>query len=95
VRRFVLHSDRSLDVVNVTHLQKAERQVREAPLEWTIARADWFNQDFKIFFRESVMTGRLSVPVGEAKQGFVDADDIAAVGGASSPATTTSARCWS
>jgi uncharacterized protein YbjT (DUF2867 family) len=80
VRRVVLHSDRSVDVMNVTHLQKAERQVRQLPLEWTIVRADWFNQDFETFFRESVIRGRLCVPVGEVKQGFVDADDIAAVG---------------
>jgi uncharacterized protein YbjT (DUF2867 family) len=80
VRRVVLHSDRSVDVMNVTHLQHAERQVRESPLEWTIVRADWFNQDFETFFREPVMKGRLCVPVGAAKQGFVDADDIAAVG---------------
>jgi uncharacterized protein YbjT (DUF2867 family) len=80
VRRVVLHSDRSVEVMNVTHLQQAERQVRQSPLEWTIVRADWFNQDFETFFREPVIRGRLSVPVGEAKQGFVDADDIAAVG---------------
>jgi uncharacterized protein YbjT (DUF2867 family) len=80
VRRVVLHSDRSVDVMNVTHLQKAERQVRQLPLEWTIVRADWFNQDFETFFREPVIQGRLCVPVGEVKQGFVDADDIAAVG---------------
>jgi uncharacterized protein YbjT (DUF2867 family) len=80
VRRVVLHSDRSVDVMNVAHLQKAERQVRESPLEWTIVRADWFNQDFETFFREPVVQGRLCVPVAEVKQGFVDADDIAAVG---------------
>jgi uncharacterized protein YbjT (DUF2867 family) len=80
VRRVVLHSDRSVDVMNVTHLQKAERQVRQLPLEWTIVRADWFNQDFETFLREPVIRGRLCVPVGEIKQGFVDADDIAAVG---------------
>jgi uncharacterized protein YbjT (DUF2867 family) len=80
VRRVVLHSDRSVEVMNVTHLQKAERQVRQLPLEWTIVRADWFNQDFETFFREAVLRGRLCVPVGEVKQGFVDADDIAAVG---------------
>jgi uncharacterized protein YbjT (DUF2867 family) len=68
VRRVVLHSDRSVDVMNVTHLQKAERQVRQLPLEWTIVRADWFNQDFETFFRESVIRGRLCVPVGEVKQ---------------------------
>ena len=79
VRRVVLHSDRSVDIMNVAHLQEAERQVRESGCEWTIVRPDWFNQDFETFFRQPVLDGRLCVPVGSTRQGFVDADDIAAV----------------
>src|SRR5688572_27921705 len=47
VRRVVLHSDRGVDVMNVTHLQEAERQVRESGCAWTIVRPDWFNQNFE------------------------------------------------
>ncbi|MFD1938485.1 MULTISPECIES: NAD(P)H-binding protein [Nonomuraea] len=79
VRRVVLHSDRGIDVMNVTHLQETERQVRESGCDWTIVRPDWFNQDFETFFRQSVLDGRLCVPIGSTRQGFVDADDIAAV----------------
>ncbi|MEU4547349.1 SDR family oxidoreductase [Nonomuraea dietziae] len=79
VRRVVLHSDRGVDVMNVTHLQEAERQVRESGCAWTIVRPDWFNQNFETFFRQAVLDGRLCVPVGSTRQGFVDADDIAAV----------------
>jgi uncharacterized protein YbjT (DUF2867 family) len=79
VRRVVLHSDRSVDIMNVTHLQEAEQQVRESGCEWTIVRPDWFDQDFETFFRQPVIDGRLCVPVGSTRQGFVDADDIAAV----------------
>ena len=50
VRRVVLHSDRSVDIMNVAHLREAERQVRESGCEWTIVRPDWFNQDFETFF---------------------------------------------
>jgi uncharacterized protein YbjT (DUF2867 family) len=79
VRRVVLHSDRNVDTMNVTDLQSAERQVRQSSIDWTIIRPDWFNQDFETFFRRPVIEGHLLVPVGSTKQGFVDADDIAAV----------------
>lgn len=79
VRRVVLHSDRGVEVMGVARLADAERAVRASDLEWTIVRPDWFAQSFETFFRDSVAAGRLCVPVGEAKQGFVDADDIAAV----------------
>ncbi|MFS1303214.1 SDR family oxidoreductase [Streptosporangium longisporum] len=79
VRRVVLHSDRGVDIMNVTPLQEAERQVRESRCDWTIVRPDWFDQNFETFFRDSVVDGRLCVPIGSTRQGFVDAGDIAAV----------------
>jgi uncharacterized protein YbjT (DUF2867 family) len=79
VRRVVLHSDRGLEVMGLDHLQEAEHGVRDSGAEWTIVRPDWFNQDFETFFRQPVIDGRLCVPVGDARQGFIDADDIAAV----------------
>jgi uncharacterized protein YbjT (DUF2867 family) len=79
IERVVLHSDRGAEVMGVTRLLEAEAAVRQFP-EWTIVRADWFDQNFETFFRDAVIGGRLAVPVGEARQGFVDAADIAAVG---------------
>ncbi|GIF13950.1 NAD(P)H-binding protein [Actinoplanes teichomyceticus] len=79
VRRVVLHSDRGLEVMGNAHLQSAERDVRESGLDWTIVRPDWFHQDFETFFRPAVMAGRLALPVPAARQGFIDAGDIAAV----------------
>lgn len=79
VRRVALHSDRGVEAMGPTHLVGAEQVVRASALDWTVVRPDWFAQDFETFFRETVVTGRLCLPVGEARQGFVDADDIAAV----------------
>ena len=79
VRRVVLHSDRGLEVMGYAHLQSAEQEVRDSGLDWTIVRPDWFHQDFETFFRQPVLDGRLCVPVGVTRQGFIDADDIAAV----------------
>ncbi|GAA1654103.1 serine hydrolase [Actinoplanes couchii] len=79
VRRVVLHSDRGLDVMGNTEMQNAEAAVRGSGLAWTIVRPDWFHQDFETFFGPAVAGGRLCVPVGDVRQGFVDAGDIAAV----------------
>ena len=79
VRRVVMHSDRGLEVMGNAPLQDAERQVRASGLDWTIVRPDWFHQDFETFFRPAVLAGKLCLPVPTARQGFVDADDIAAV----------------
>jgi uncharacterized protein YbjT (DUF2867 family) len=58
----------------------AERTVRESGADWTILRPDWFNQNFdECFLRPAVLAGQLALPVGETRQVFVDADDIAAV----------------
>ncbi|MGC5617511.1 NAD(P)H-binding protein [Georgenia sp. Z1491] len=79
VRRVVLHSDRGVDVMSVERLQRAEAAVRGSGLEWTILRPDWFDQNFETFLRDDVLAGRVALPVGDGRQGFVDAEDIAAV----------------
>ncbi|MBX9243710.1 NAD(P)H-binding protein [Actinotalea ferrariae] len=80
VRRVVLQSDRGVEVRGAPHVEGAERAVRATALDRTVVRPDWFAQDFETFFREPVVSGRLCLPVGDARQGFVDGDDIAAVG---------------
>lgn len=61
----------------------AERTVRESGVDWTILRPDWFNQNFdEGVLREAVLAGEVALPVGEARQVFVDAEDIAAAAAA-------------
>lgn len=80
VIRIVLLSDRGLEVMEVDRLIAAEAMVRASPVTWTIIRPDWFNQDFdESFLAPGILAGLVTVPIGEVKQGFVDADDIAAV----------------
>lgn len=83
VRRIVLLSSRGIETMGDERLMAAERTVRESGAEWTVVRPDWFNQNFdEGFFREAVTAGELALPLGEARQAFVDADDIAAVAAA-------------
>ncbi|MFF0738934.1 SDR family oxidoreductase [Streptomyces sp. NPDC004111] len=80
VRRLVLLSSRAIEEMGDERLMAAERLVRESGTEWTVVRADWFNQNFdEGIFREAVLDGSLALPLGECRQTFVDADDIAAV----------------
>ncbi|GAA1998154.1 NAD(P)H-binding protein [Nocardiopsis rhodophaea] len=80
VERIVLLSSRNIEALGDERLMAAERTVRNSGVEWTIVRADWFNQNFdEGFFRPDIMAGRVVMPVGDVRQGFVDADDIAAV----------------
>jgi uncharacterized protein YbjT (DUF2867 family) len=54
--------------------------VRESGAEWTIVRSSFFHQNFsEDFFLPSVLAGEIVLPVGDAAEPFVDADDIAEV----------------
>lgn len=83
VRRMVLLSSRGIEAMGDERLLAAERTVRESGAEWTILRPDWFDQNFdEGFFQPAIMAGALAMPVGDARQAFVDAGDIAAVAAA-------------
>ncbi|MFP2909281.1 NmrA family NAD(P)-binding protein [Pyxidicoccus sp. 3LFB2] len=83
VRHIVLLSSRAIEPMGDTRLMSAERTVRESGAEWTVLRPDWFNQNFdEGVFRDAILAGTLAVPLGTARQVFVDADDIAAVAAA-------------
>lgn len=80
IRRIVLLSSRGIEAMNDTRLLAAEQIVRDSGVAWTIVRADWFAQNFdEGFFRPAVLAGEIALPVGDVRQAFVDADDIAAV----------------
>jgi uncharacterized protein YbjT (DUF2867 family) len=80
VRHIVLLSSRGIEAMGDERLMAAERTVRESGADWTIVRPDWFNQNFdEGFFQPAVLAGELALPLGDHRQAFVDADDIAAV----------------
>ncbi|NTX33374.1 NAD(P)H-binding protein [Myxococcus sp. CA051A] len=80
IRRIVLLSSQGIEIMGDERLMSAERLVRGSGVDWTLVRPDWFNQNFdEGFFKPAVLAGRITLPVGETKQAFVDADDIAAV----------------
>lgn len=57
-----------------------EKIIMESGLKWTIVRASWFSQNFsESFFLDPILQGYVSLPVGDVKEPFIDADDIADV----------------
>jgi uncharacterized protein YbjT (DUF2867 family) len=82
-RRLVLLSSKGIEAMDDQRLLSAEQAVRETGVETTIVRADWFDQNFdEGFFRDAVLAGEIALPVGDLRQAFNDADDVAAVAAA-------------
>ncbi len=63
-----------------TEAQACEKIVQKSGLDWTIVRASWFYQNFtEGSFSDMVLAGKISLPVGNICEPFIDAEDIADV----------------
>jgi uncharacterized protein YbjT (DUF2867 family) len=86
VRRFVVLSGRGVEVFGDSFepsMAEAERVVREAGVDWTVIRPNNFSQNFdEDIFAAPLREGRLSLPVGDVPEPFIDAEDIAEVAAA-------------
>ena len=95
VRRIVLLSNGGAEDMSDHRLLAAERTVRNCGADWTILRPSWFDQNFdEGFFCPSVMAGEVVMPVGDLRQAFTDAGDIAAVAGTALTRTGHSGRTY-
>ncbi len=74
VKRLVLLSGRGEDGA-----RDAEIRLENSGAEWTVVRCAVFNQNFSESFSEAIRYGRLSMPAGNTREPFVDAEDIADV----------------
>lgn len=60
--------------------QVCEEILKNSGLSWTIVRASWFNQNFSEgMFKDYILEGKISLPVGLVTEPFIDIDDIADV----------------
>ncbi|GAB5558507.1 MAG: NAD(P)H-binding protein [Synoicihabitans sp.] len=59
--------------------QDAEDRLHKSGADVTIVRSSVFNQNFSESFADAIRYGRLSMPVGDIQEPFVDAEDIADV----------------
>jgi len=73
VRRMVLLSGRGEEEAQAT-----EEALKLIGADLTIVRASWFNQNFSEgAFLDYILAGEVALPVGDVREPFVDADDIA------------------
>lgn len=80
VKRTVMVSQASPDAVDTSPVATAERAIIATGMEFTVLRPRWFFQNFsEDFLRDAVLAQELRVPAGTSSEGFVDAEDIAAV----------------
>ncbi|WP_093865473.1 SDR family oxidoreductase [Streptomyces sp. TLI_053] len=81
VKRLVLLSAHGVDHADDSHpLRAAEAAVRGSGVDWTVLQPEWFAQNFsESFWREGVRSGTLTLPTGDGRVPFVDAEDIADV----------------
>ena len=59
--------------------QDAEARLYKSGADLTIVRCSVFNQNFSESFADAIRYGRLSMPIGDIQEPFVDAEDIADV----------------
>ncbi|MGW0435222.1 NAD(P)H-binding protein [Micromonospora sp. NPDC003197] len=82
VGRFVALSGRGLDKLGdfSPSMVAAEQAVRDSGADWTIIRANNFNQNFdEDVWRQPLLDGRLALPIGATPEPFIDTRDIADV----------------
>ncbi|MGE2716965.1 NAD(P)H-binding protein [Mycolicibacterium litorale] len=84
VRRVVLLSGRGADTWGDStfgmDMRDAEDAVRRSSLEWTILRANNFDQNFdEELFHAPVVSGELALPAGDVPEPFIDIEDVADV----------------
>lgn len=84
VQRLVLLSGRGADTWGDSSfgldMRDAEDAVRGSTLQWTILRANNFNQNFdEELFHAPVVGGELALPAGEVPEPFIDIEDVADV----------------
>lgn len=60
--------------------KRCEQAVIQSGADWTIVRASWFMQNFtESYMAGPIQAGYVALPVGDAGEPFIDADDIADV----------------
>jgi uncharacterized protein YbjT (DUF2867 family) len=60
--------------------EQCEQIVISSGIDWTIARASWFSQNFSEgYLLDSILGGHVAIPTGGVMEPLIDADDIADV----------------
>jgi uncharacterized protein YbjT (DUF2867 family) len=79
LEKVVLMSAMGADADPNAPLRQAELKLEGSGLAWNTLRPNWFMQNFSSVYLPGILaTGRIELPVGQAKTSFIDTRDIAA-----------------
>jgi uncharacterized protein YbjT (DUF2867 family) len=79
VKRVVKLSAMGVENAPDSSIRQVELHIEKSGLEWTFLRPSWFMQNYSVGMAEGIKHGTLYEPAADAKTGFIDARDIAAV----------------
>lgn len=80
LKRVVLMTAMGANADESSPFRRAERELESSGLSYNIIRPNWFLQNFHTFWLGGIKAqGKILLPAGNAKVGFVDARDISLV----------------
>lgn len=80
VRKIVLMTGLGLGHDDNVPMRKVELLVERCGIAWNVIRPSWFLQNFNTGWLPGIQaTGKIQLPIGQAKASFIDVRDIAAV----------------
>ena len=80
LKKVVLMTALGANASDSTPFRKAEIELEKSGLSYNIVRPNWFYQNFNTFWIEGIKSkGKILLPAGTAKVGFIDARDISSV----------------
>ncbi len=80
LKKVVLMTALGANASESTPFRRAEVELEKSGLTYNIVRPNWFYQNFNTFWAQGIREqGKILLPAGNAKVGFIDARDIAAV----------------
>ncbi len=80
LRKVVLMTALGANASDSTPFRRAELELERSGLSYNIIRPNWFMQNFNSFWIQGIKEhGKVFLPAGTAKVGFIDARDISAV----------------
>lgn len=80
LKKVVLMTALGTNASDSTPFRRAEIELEKSGLNYNIVRPNWFYQNFNTFWVQGIREqDKILLPAGQAKVGFIDARDIAAV----------------
>jgi uncharacterized protein YbjT (DUF2867 family) len=79
LKKVILMTALGANAVETSPFRRAELELEKSGLTYNIVRPNWFYQNFNTFWSQGIkVEGKIQLPAGDAKTGFIDARDVSA-----------------